>query len=44
MSQQRALELIRQAKQNNARRLNLSDLELTELPPEIGELAELQIL
>jgi Leucine-rich repeat (LRR) protein len=44
MSQQRALELIRQAKQTNARRLNLSDLKLSELPPEIGDLAELRVL
>ncbi|MDX2041718.1 MAG: COR domain-containing protein [Acidobacteriota bacterium] len=44
MSQQLALESIRQAKQTNARRLNLSGLKLTELPPEIGELTELRAL
>ncbi len=44
MSQTRALELIQRAHQRQAKWLNLSNLNLTELPPEIGELTELRVL
>lgn len=44
MSQTRAAALIQQALAQNATHLNLSKLELTALPPEIGQLTELRVL
>lgn len=44
MSHTRALELIQRARERKATRLNLSNLNLTELPPEIGQLTELRVL
>ncbi|WP_198166512.1 COR domain-containing protein [Picosynechococcus sp. PCC 7117] len=41
---QRALEKIRQAKQISATELNLDGMKLTELPPEIAQLTNLQNL
>src|SRR5262244_2807722 len=38
------LSIIRQARERGAKRLNLSDCNLSELPLEIGELADLQVL
>lgn len=43
MSQSEALARIERARRRNAKGLNLSNLYLTEVPPEIGELTELRV-
>lgn len=44
MSDTQILDLIQKAKETKATRLNLSNRKLSELPPEIGQLSELQVL
>src|SRR5688572_14901472 len=39
-----ALALIAEAQETQAKELQLSDLDLTELPPEIGNLTNLEVL
>ncbi|WP_196219800.1 leucine-rich repeat domain-containing protein, partial [Microcystis aeruginosa] len=44
MTAQEVLELIQRAKDKRAGELDLSDRNLTEIPPEIAQLTSLQIL
>jgi Leucine-rich repeat (LRR) protein len=44
MSDTQILDLIQKARETKATRLNLSNRKLTKLPPEIGQLIELQVL
>jgi Leucine-rich repeat (LRR) protein len=44
MTAQKILELIQQAKDERAEKLDLSNKNLTEIPPEIAQLTSLQVL
>jgi hypothetical protein len=44
MADRNVLDIINKARVRNARWLNLSNLSLEVLPPEIGQLTELRVL